>query len=95
MCFLAAQGSETYKKVVNIVAKMSNELESMCYIGDKGGHAHLVGNDIDFGNPHIIRSKGAPRGNTNAKNGRRCRRCFRFDHDRRNCLVDEDNADEV
>ncbi|XP_015955130.1 protein FAR1-RELATED SEQUENCE 1-like [Arachis duranensis] len=74
MCFLAAQGSETYEKVVNIVAKMSNELESMCYIGDKGGHAHLVGNDIDFGNPHIIRSKGAPRGNTNAKNGRRCRR---------------------
>ncbi|KAL4364848.1 hypothetical protein AHAS_Ahas07G0047100 [Arachis hypogaea] len=74
MCFLGAQGSETYKKVVNVVAKTSNELESMCYIGNKGGQAHPAGNDIDIGNPHIIRSKGAPRGSTHVKNGRRCRR---------------------
>ncbi|XLU61505.1 hypothetical protein S245_020714 [Arachis hypogaea] len=95
MCFLGARGSETYKKVVNVVAKTSNELESMCYIGNKGGQAHPAGNDIDIGNPHIIRSKGAPRGSTHVKNGRRCRRCFGFGHDRRNCLADEDNADEV
>ncbi|RYR46902.1 hypothetical protein Ahy_A07g032766 [Arachis hypogaea] len=80
MCFLGAQGSETYKKVVNVVAKTSNELESMCYIGNKGGQAHPAGNDIDIGNPHIIRSKGAPRGSTHVKNGRRCRRCFGFEH---------------
>ncbi|KAL4322466.1 hypothetical protein AHAS_Ahas14G0213300 [Arachis hypogaea] len=95
MCFLGAQGSETYKKVVNVVAKTSNELESMCYIGNKGGQAHPARNDIDIGNLHIIRSKGTPRGSTHMKNGRRCRRCFGFGHDRRNCLADEDNADEV
>ncbi|KAL4337741.1 hypothetical protein AHAS_Ahas12G0140500 [Arachis hypogaea] len=74
MCFLVAHGSETYEKVVNVVTKMSNELESMCYIGNKGGQAHPAGNHIDIGYLYIIRSKGAPRGNTNAKNGRRCRR---------------------
>ncbi|RYR16444.1 hypothetical protein Ahy_B04g073472 [Arachis hypogaea] len=89
------EGSETYKKVVNVVAKTSNELESMCYIGNKGGQAHPARNDIDIGNLHIIRSKGTPRGSTHMKNGRRCRRCFGFGHDRRNCLADEDNADEV
>ncbi|KAL4365151.1 hypothetical protein AHAS_Ahas07G0077400 [Arachis hypogaea] len=94
MCFLAAQGSETYEKVVNVVAKTSNELESMCYVGNKGGQAHPTGNDIDIGNPHIKWSKGAPRGSTNAKSGRCCRRCFGFGHDRHNCLADEDNADE-
>ncbi|MED6170239.1 hypothetical protein PIB30_028972 [Stylosanthes scabra] len=52
--------------------------------------------DIDIRDPSIIRSKGAPRGSTNAKVARKCRRCNGVGHDKRNCEgVEGQMEDEV
>ncbi|XLU27003.1 hypothetical protein S245_063069, partial [Arachis hypogaea] len=95
LCFTAAQCTETYNTTITEVARMSREFESLGGIGQRSSRVQVGADETHILDPKIIRSKGAPRGSTNANNGRRCRRCLRFGHDRRNCTaMDDDVVDE-
>ncbi|KAL4293488.1 hypothetical protein AHAS_Ahas18G0133100 [Arachis hypogaea] len=77
------------------VARMSREFESLGGIGQRSSRVQVGADETHILDPKVIRSKGAPRGSTNANNGRRCRRCLGLGHDRRNCTaMDDDVVDE-
>ncbi|KAL4355638.1 hypothetical protein AHAS_Ahas09G0006700 [Arachis hypogaea] len=94
MCYIAAQDGETYENVLSQVAKLTKEIESA---GPRGGRNRFgrAGDDhVNMMDPTIVKSKGAPRGSTNAKMGRRCRRCHGLGHDRRNCTARNEQPDD-
>ncbi|QHO38273.1 uncharacterized protein DS421_4g118930 [Arachis hypogaea] len=77
------------------VAKMSREFESLGGIGQRSSRVQAREDETCILDPKVIRSKGAPRGSTNANNRRPCRRCLGLGHDRRNCTaMDDDVVDE-
>ncbi|RYQ95750.1 hypothetical protein Ahy_B08g091097 isoform A [Arachis hypogaea] len=76
------------------LAKLTKEIESA---GPRGGRNRFrrAGDDhVNMLDPTIVKSKGAPRGSTNAKIGRRCRRCNGLGHDRRNCTARNEQPDD-
>ncbi|RYQ96862.1 hypothetical protein Ahy_B08g092769 [Arachis hypogaea] len=95
LCFTAAQCTETYNTAMTEVARMSREFESLGDIGQRSSRVQVGADETHILDPKVIRSKGAPRGSTNANNGRHCRRCLGLGHDRRNCTaMDDDVVDE-
>ncbi|XP_016168103.1 protein FAR1-RELATED SEQUENCE 5-like [Arachis ipaensis] len=98
LCFTAAQCTETYNTAMTEVARMSMEFKSLGGTGQRSSRVQARVDETHILDPKVIRSKGAPRGSTNANNGRRCRLCLGLGHDRRNCtamnddVVDEDGG---
>ncbi|KAL4299930.1 hypothetical protein AHAS_Ahas17G0150100 [Arachis hypogaea] len=94
MCYIATQDGDTYENVLSQVAKLTKEIES---VGPRGGRNRFgrAGDDhVNMLDPTIVKSKGAPRGSTNVKMGRRCRRCNGLGHDRRNCTTRNEQPDD-
>ncbi|XP_025670470.1 protein FAR1-RELATED SEQUENCE 5-like [Arachis hypogaea] len=85
---------ERYGSMWSALAKLTKEIESA---GPRGGRNRFrrAGDDhVNMLDPTIVKSKGAPRGSTNAKIGRRCRRCNGLGHDRRNCTARNEQPDD-
>ncbi|QHO01022.1 uncharacterized protein DS421_13g411380 [Arachis hypogaea] len=96
MCFLASYDAETYENALAQVSKMSKKIEVVCSRGESG-RSRRVGEEYrHILDPTIVRSKGTPRGSTNAKMRRRYRWCHGVDYNRRICpMNDEEPDDEV
>ncbi|XP_016185792.1 protein FAR1-RELATED SEQUENCE 5-like [Arachis ipaensis] len=92
LCFTAAQCTETYNTAMTEVTRMSREFASLGGIGQRSSRVQAGADETHILDPKIIRSKGAPRGSTNANNGRRCRRCLGLGHDKRNCTATDDDV---
>ncbi|QHN87145.1 uncharacterized protein DS421_16g552470 [Arachis hypogaea] len=92
LCLKVLQCRETYNTAMIEVARISREFESLGGIGQTGSRVQARANETHILDPKIIRSKGAPRGSTNADNGRHCRQCLGLDHDRRNCIATDDDV---
>ncbi|XLT57819.1 hypothetical protein HN873_050423 [Arachis hypogaea] len=94
MCFLAAQDGDTYENVLSELEKLTKEIEATGPRGGRNRFGRAGDVHVDILDPTIVKSKGAPRGSTNARMGRQCRRCHGLEHDRRNCTTRNEGLDD-
>ncbi|MED6164715.1 hypothetical protein PIB30_092822 [Stylosanthes scabra] len=79
---------------MRVLSRMKRALEEAFPSTDRGRVSGRKCESVNILDPPIIRSKGAPRGFTNAKNAQQCRKCKGVGHDRHNCpAYDEDYRD--
>ncbi|KAL4349933.1 hypothetical protein AHAS_Ahas10G0091500 [Arachis hypogaea] len=85
-----------YGSLWSALAKLTKETEATGSQGGRNRFGRACDVHVDILDPTIVKSKGAPMGSTNARMGRRCRRCHGLRHDRRNCNArNEGPEDEV
>ncbi|RYR52629.1 hypothetical protein Ahy_A06g027520 [Arachis hypogaea] len=85
LCFTAAQCTKTYNTAMTEVARMSREFESLGGIGQMSSRVQVGADETHILDSKVIRSKGAPRGSTNANNGRRT---IEYETQTRNFLIE-------
>ncbi|XLU56392.1 hypothetical protein S245_051040, partial [Arachis hypogaea] len=90
----AAQDGDTYENVLSELEKLTKEIEATGPRGGRNRFGRAGDVHVDILDPTIVKSKGAPRGSTNARMGRQCRRCHGLEHDRRNCTTRNEGLDD-